>query len=108
MIPSTLDVVLLVLAAYRLHAIWMGERIAAPIRNRIRRLSQWTAYLADCSLCISVWTSFAVTLLWAFGGLVGTVVVTGFAVSAGVLFLLLALSRLTREPVAPRWFDHFP
>lgn len=90
-----IELLMAALATQRLTAIWSGEAIAQPLRERLIRYGGWIGKLAGCPLCMSVWLGLGCTVAYEQGRL-GRWLVTGIAASAAALFLNAIWARIGR------------
>lgn len=77
-----MDLLILVLASYRLTHLLVFDKIAEPIRNRIPGHG-YLAYLVRCYWCAGVWISAILVALVALAPPVGRWTVLIFAVAGG-------------------------
>lgn len=67
----TLDIVLLVLATWRVTRLVVDDDIAAPLRGWAIARSEWWEELVTCPFCIGFWLSVAAVASYAlavYGG----------------------------------------
>lgn len=83
---TVLDFVVLVLAVIRVRDTWLNQKIAAPLRRRIIQYGGWLAYLAGCSICLSLWISAGLFIVSRMG-FVGRAIVVIFGVAQAAIYL---------------------
>jgi hypothetical protein len=89
---STLTLVLVALATYRLTRLVTADKISQPIREKAIARSDFLGYLTSCDWCLSIWVApipVVVNVLWPSNRviLVGTVALACSAI-AGLLSMI--------------------
>lgn len=92
-----IDLLILVLASYRLTHVLVFDKIAEPVRNRIPGHG-YLAYLVRCYWCAGVWISAMLIGLVAITPTVGRWTVLIFAVAGGQAALETAVRLWSKEP----------
>lgn len=101
-----MELIILILATYRLSQIVAQDTITQPLRAWISKdgappgdlnsLRRWLAYLIHCVLCISVWAGLGLAILESPGRPAGHILIIGLAASGGAVMLGSILAALSK------------
>ncbi len=91
---NAIDLIILILATWRISHLFVEEEGFLGIGERTRRLANlWsvTSEMFSCVWCLSVWVGILFTLVYAQGGIL---LLLPFALSGGAILLHLAQSKV--------------
>lgn len=77
-------VILWALAAQRLAFLWLTQEVFASARHGLSWLHPKMQYLLNCPICMNVWCSAIVLILWHVSWL-GQVIVLSLAIATAVV-----------------------
>ena len=102
-----MDLVILILATYRLAQIVAQDAVSEPFRawvvkgglppEQLSLARRWLGTLVHCVVCMSVWSGWLLVALWLWGGAAGQWFVLALAASGGAVVLGSTLAAFNRK-----------